>query len=335
MRISADRARVLLEAARSKRILVVGDLMWDRYIYGTVDRISPEAPVPVLTVTKERHMPGGASNVAWNVQTLGGQAAVCGVMGCDSAADELQAFFREQGIDAEAAVSFEDARTTVKMRIVAETQQVVRVDWDDRAALDDAAMERFLGVVVAEVEKADGVIIEDYGKGVVSQGVADAVLRTAQARGIPVGYDPKDDHPLRVSGVTVATPNRHEAYHAVGRHEGPPGEDPLKDEALLQVGRLLLDQWEPEVLLMTLGPQGMLLLDREGRPRHAPTRAREVYDVSGAGDTVIATLVLALAGGANAEEAADLANYAAGVVVGHVGTATCAPDELLASIEQA
>jgi D-beta-D-heptose 7-phosphate kinase/D-beta-D-heptose 1-phosphate adenosyltransferase len=333
MTISANRVQELLDAFGRQRILVVGDLMWDRYIYGRVSRISPEAPVPVVEVTREIHMPGGASNVAWNVQALGGRSAACGILGRDEAAGELKAFFGEKGIECEAALEFDDARTTVKTRIVAESQQVVRVDWDNLANFSDPVVERFCGCVAEEVARSTGVIIEDYGKGVVRQEVVDTVLRAAREKGIPVGFDPKDNSVLNVAGVTVATPNRKEAYAAVGRQDRMGHENPLEDASLLKVGAELLEKWKPKQLLLTLGAQGMLLLEPGMEPRHVPTRAREVYDVSGAGDTVIAACTLALASGAGFVEAAEVANHAAGVVVGHVGTATCTPRELLESID--
>ena len=333
MTIDTKRVQGLLNEFPKQRILVVGDLMWDRYIYGNVNRISPEAPVPVVEVNREIHMPGGASNVAWNVQALGGRSAACGILGRDEAASELKAFFNGKGIDCEAALEFDDARTTVKTRIVAESQQVVRVDWDNVADFAAPVVERFCSSVAEEVARSTGIIIEDYGKGVVRQEVVDTVLSVAKKAGIPVGFDPKDNHKLDVAGVTIATPNRKEAYSAVGRPDRNPHEHPLEDKVLLEVGADLLAKWAPKQLLITLGPQGMLLLEPGMEPRHVHTRAREVYDVSGAGDTVIAACLLAISSGAGFVEAAEVANHAAGVVVGHIGTATCSPRELLESID--
>lgn len=333
MSIRPERAEAILNRFTDQRILVVGDLMWDRYIYGAVSRISPEAPVPIVEVGRESHMPGGASNVAWNIQTLAAQAVACGILGRDDAAEELKAFFEREGVDASAALQFEEARTTLKMRIVAESQQVVRVDWDNQATLTAAHMKEFCERIQEEVGKSTGVIIEDYGKGVVQQQVVDTVLAAAAKHGVPTGLDPKDNRELLVKGVTVATPNRKEAFHVVGHPESAAGPDPMTDGALLEVSSALLEKWDSKLLLITLGAQGMLLAQKDCPPKHVPTRAREVYDVSGAGDTVIAACVLALSAGATFEEAAELANHASGVVVGHVGTASCTPAEVLDSVK--
>lgn len=332
MTVSRSRAEQIAAALPSLRVVVVGDLMLDRYIYGTVRRISPEAPVPVVQVVNETSMPGGASNVAWNIRTLGGQADVAGIIGADTDGQALTQLLQEGGVATDAVLAVSAARTTVKTRIIAERQQVVRVDWERALDLSDADRAQFLDRVRRAVAAADGVIIEDYGKGVLSQAVVDTVLTAAAPRSIPVGYDPKDDHAIRVQGVTVATPNLKEAYAAVGREEPVAIEDPLSDAGLLAVGNDLLAKWGVELLMITLGPAGMLLLEKGADPVHVPTRAREVFDVSGAGDTVIATVTLAMAAGASYREAAELANYAAGVVVAQVGTAPCTAAQLLEAI---
>jgi len=333
MTIKLERAEALVEQFSRQRILVVGDLMLDRYVYGTVERICPEAPVPVVDVTEERWMPGGASNVARNVRSLSGHAVACGIVGKDPEGERLQRLFELEGVGFEASLQSEEIRTTVKTRVIAARQQVVRVDWDNKSGFSEGLLNTFCEVARRGAGRATGVIIEDYGKGVVQQQVVDTVIEAARAAGVPTGFDPKDNRELDVAGVNVATPNRREAYHAVGVTEGRPAGDPTEDTELLRVGELLLVRWAPEHLLITLGPQGMLLFSSRGPVRHVPTRAREVFDVSGAGDTVIATYVLALAAGAAPEEAAELANHAAGVVVGKLGTATCDPVELLESIE--
>jgi D-beta-D-heptose 7-phosphate kinase/D-beta-D-heptose 1-phosphate adenosyltransferase len=329
MSLDAQRLRRILARFPEQRIVVVGDLMLDRYIHGAVERISPEAPVPVVRVREERRVPGGASNVAWNVRALGGEAAVCGVVGRDAAGRELLALLGRRGIRTAGVQARPGVRTTVKTRVIAERQQVVRIDWEDRLEWPATASERFCARVEREVAKASGVILEDYGKGVVVQPVVEAALRSARRAGVPSGLDPKDNEQLRVRGITVATPNRREAFVGAGRADPGAGPDPLRDVALLGTARALLRRWQPRHLVVTLGPQGMLLAAPGERPRHIPTRAREVFDVSGAGDTVIAACLLSLAAGATHEEAAEIANYAAGVVVGKIGTATCTPAELL------
>jgi len=319
---------------KKRRVIVVGDLMIDRYIVGSVSRISPEAPVPVVHVHSEKAVPGGASNVALNVRSLGGLATVAGVIGADADGRELSVLLDARGVSMAAAVTDTSIRTTVKTRVIAERQQVVRIDWEDRFAFSTGTLAEFERKLHAEIKNADGVIIEDYGKGVIIQDVVDIVLGAAKARNIPVGLDPKENHELQVEGITLATPNRKEAFSAAGIPETRPAAHPLADQELLSVGRILLDKWKPELLMITLGAHGMLLLEKGKAPVHVPTRAREVFDVSGAGDTVIATCVLARAAGASFVEAAEIANYAAGVVVGKIGTATCSPEELLAWVPE-
>ena len=330
MSLDLHRARDLVGAFPSRRILVLGDVMLDRYIYGGVSRISPEAPVPVVAVTHEKSMPGGASNTAWNIQALGGRAAAAGVVGHDVAGAELRALLAAGGVGLDSLLEAEGVRTTVKTRIIAERQQVVRVDWDDVVEFPERLWRVFGDRLRRDTEQVSGVIIEDYGKGVVSQAAVDLVMAAARDRKIPVGLDPKERQELNVRGITVATPNRKEAFHLAGAPDSRPATHPLEDRPLLEVSEKLLEQWQAEMILVTLGPQGMLLRSRSGILHHVPTRAREVFDVSGAGDTVIAACVLALAAGATPIEAAELANYAAGVVVGKLGTATCSPEELLA-----
>ena len=322
----------LLEESRKRRILVVGDLMLDRFVYGHVTRISPEAPVPVVRVSRETAMPGGASNVACNIRALGARAAIAGLLGKDREGVELRWLLEHGGVDAECALMFAGARTIVKERIIAEQQQVVRVDFEKPAEWSKRQQEKFLAMLALEMEKADGVIIEDYGKGAVTQPVVDLIMECAARRGIPVGLDPKEGHDLAMKGITVATPNRKEALAIAGIPDPGVRENPLTDKTLLKAGAILMEKWAAKNLAITLGPQGVLLLGRGRVPQHVQTRAREVYDVSGAGDTVIAACVTALAAGASFAEAVQLANIAAGVVVGKLGTASCTPEELLASM---
>ncbi len=329
MNITRKRAAQLLKKFARRRVLVVGDLMLDRYVYGSVTRISPEAPVPVVKVVRETSMPGGASNVAGNIRALGGQAAVAGMIGKDAAGVELRWLLTHAGVDVECAMMFAGAGTIVKERIIAERQQVVRVDFERSATWSPRQSEKFLALLALELDRADGVIIEDYGKGAVTQAVVDLVLAKAAKRGLPVGLDPKDGHELAFQGITVATPNRKEAFAIAGVVDPGAKVDPLADKALRRTGEILMAKWAAENLAITLGAQGMYLLSRGQAPRHVPTRAREVFDVSGAGDTVIAACVTALAAGAKFIEAAELANVAAGVVVGKLGTASCTPEELL------
>jgi len=330
-----ERARELTAAFKRQRVLVVGDLMLDKYIHGSVERISPEAPVPVVRVVRERTVPGGAANVAGNICGLGGRAMLAGIVGCDPEGGALIGLLKENGIGTRGVARLRGFRTTVKTRVIADRQQVVRVDWDSNAGFPDRAVGRFCATLAALVDACSGVVIEDYSKGVVRQEVVDAVLDAAKRKGIPVGLDPKDNEDLNLGGITLATPNYKEAHVCAGLPvRSPPPGDPLKDPSLRRAAEILMEKWAPRLLIVTLGPQGMYLASRDRAPRVIPTRAREVYDVSGAGDTVIATCVLALAAGAGFDEAAVLGNNAAGVVVGKLGTATCSPEELLRSVEQ-
>jgi D-beta-D-heptose 7-phosphate kinase/D-beta-D-heptose 1-phosphate adenosyltransferase len=226
-------------------------------------------------------------------------------------------------------------QTTVKTRVLAERQQVVRVDRENSSEIPDGAIGELCSRAAELAGEVDGVIVEDYGKGAVCQPVVEQVLASARERGIPVGFDPKEDHPLEISGVTLATPNYREACAAAGLPYRPLGGDAEDDSCLGETAAVLVERWKPDLLCITLGPRGMYVRHGNGGPVMIPTRAREVFDVSGAGDTVIAVALLSLSCGATHEEAASLANYAAGVVVGKVGTAPCTPGELLQSVGQA
>lgn len=332
--MNIERARELSKSFSRQRILVVGDLMLDKYIHGSVDRISPEAPVPVVRVGRERQVPGGAANVASNICAFGGQAVIAGVVGNDVAGRDLLALMSAQGISTRAVRTVTGLQTTVKMRVLADRQQVVRVDWENDPQLPSDDIQAFCDLIATEMQSCDGVVIEDYSKGIVCQAVMDAVLSGARKKGIPVGLDPKDNLNLIIKGITLATPNYKEAHVCAGLPaKAPPPGDPLKDNSLRKAAEALLNIWEPEQLLVTLGANGMYMVSKNTPPFVIPTRAREVYDVSGAGDTVIATCVMALAAGASFGEAAVLGNNAAGVVVGKLGTATCSPEELITSVE--
>ena len=333
MTISPQRRRDLIEAFRGRRVLVVGDLMLDRYISGRVGRLSPEAPVPIVQVQSERSVPGGAANVARNVRALGGVPIVTGLVGHDSDGDELMDLLREGGIAVDGVQQVERVRTTVKARIVAERQQVARVDYETVAWQDEAIVRALAGCAAELAADADAIVLEDYGKGVVRQPLADAVVAAAGKAGRPVGYDPNSSVDLDLRSVRVATPNLGEAFAAAGMARASDADDG-DDIAIEEAGRRLMRKWHPDLLMITLGPAGMYLRTSEGGSTRIPTHAREVFDVSGAGDTVIAATMLSLLAGASDCEAAWLANGAAGVVVGKLGAATCTGEELLARLEQ-
>jgi len=323
-----------------QRILVVGDLMLDEFVWGKVSRISPEAPVPVLDVQQTRYYPGGAANVARNLRCFGPAVTLVGAIGEDVAGERLKTLLGEQGINCEPMLVCPDRPTTHKQRISAITrqrqgqihiedqQQLVRVDREERKPISDAQSAELLKRLGELIPEHDAVIIEDYAKGLIDQDVVDGIVAAAKAAGVPVTVDPNPNNPLGWHDVTTVKPNRREAFLAA--------ELPYSDEeadAIAAADRLL-EKWGTEMLLVTLGEDGMLLCRKDAAPYHTPTRAKEVYDVSGAGDTVIAVYTLALASGADGIAAAELANHAAGIVVGKLGTATTNATELMDSFRQ-
>ena len=328
------RVRELLDAAKLSRVLVLGDVMLDQFIWGNVSRISPEAPVPVVEFERESFMPGGAANVARNLTAFGTATELLGVCGNDAAGEQLHTLLTENRVDCRGLLPVPGRMTTKKTRIIAQRQQVARVDRETRTDIDRATQKRLLKVLDHRLAKADALIIGDYGKGVVTQPLLDEIKQRCRARGIWLSLDPKPVHQLGLTGLSLITPNRKEAFELAGVADGRRGADPLQDAALRSVAEKILTGLEPAVLLITLGDQGMLLCQRGQQPFHIPTAAREVFEVSGAGDTVIASFTLAIVAGASPLEAAIFSNHAAGVVVGKVGTATVTPAELLASFER-
>lgn len=329
--LAPTRVRQLLAGATRNRILVVGDVMLDQFIWGRVSRISPEAPVPVVEFERESFMPGGAANVARNLTALGAPTGLLGAVGEDDAARRLRALLMSERVDCDGLLTLDTRATTIKTRIIAHQQQVVRVDREARGELDGTATRSLLKALERQLEGASAVIVGDYGKGVVTQALLDELKPRCRARGIWLSVDPKPVHHLNLAGLSLITPNRKEAFELAGLPDGTRGGEPRKDDRLLEVAAKLLSELRPALLLITLGEQGMLLCQRAHKPFHIPTVAREVFDVSGAGDTVIASFTLAIAAGASPVEAAIFSNHAAGVVVGKIGTATVAPGELLAS----
>jgi D-glycero-beta-D-manno-heptose-7-phosphate kinase len=328
---SVKRLRQILSRFPQQHILVVGDVMLDQFLWGKVSRISPEAPVPVVEITRESFFPGGAANVARNLRALDSSVSLLGVLGDDDAGAELRSLLEQQGIDTAGLVVDPHRPTTVKTRIVAHHQQMVRFDREKCLGLSSALERKVLEYFESRLKNVSAVIFEDYAKGVLSQKLLNILQRRAhQARKITAA-DPNSRQRLRYSGLTAVTPNRGEAFVAAGVQYVEPNAEVLHDEALLRVGQKLLRTWKPRNLLITLGEHGVCLFRPGKKPHHIPTVAQEVFDVSGAGDTVIATLVLALAAGADPTEAAEISNHAAGIVVGKVGTATCSMDELVES----
>ena len=332
MRSSSENSRFLelIAAFADKRILAIGDLMLDEFIWGKVSRISPEAPVPVVNVTGESYYPGGAANVARNVREFTAHTSVMGLTGTDAHGARLMQLLRDCSIDTAGVQQDPEFSTTVKTRIIARSQQVVRVDRERKTPLTAERIGFAKQYLDAAVAKADGVIVADYGKGFLTQPLADYICSLARRWNKILTVDPHPHTALSWRGATAVKPNRAEAFSAAGIPASDPVEPALSDDALLEAGRKLLQLWDTRNLLITLGEQGMLLLQDGAPPYHTPARGREVFDVSGAGDTAICVLTLALAAGASPPEAAELANRASGIVVGKLGTATVTPDELRA-----
>lgn len=329
--LKSARVSKLLAAAKRSRILVVGDVMLDQFIWGNVSRISPEAPVPVVDFQRESFMPGGAANVARNLSALGASPELFAVVGTDDSADQLRSLLREQHVDCGGLVEHPSRPTSIKTRIVAHQQQVVRVDRESRGPLDPTTTGHLLETIEARLKDAAAVIVGDYGKGVVTQPLLDGLKELCRKRGVWLSLDPKPVHHLDLSGISLITPNRKEAFELSGILDETRSTNPLADKNLISTTASLLNGMSPALLLITLGELGMLLCRRGEKPVHIPTVAQEVFDVSGAGDTVIASFTLAIAAGASPLEAAIISNHAAGVVVGKVGTAIVAPKELVAS----
>jgi len=321
--VSSLRARAdWVSALGGHRIVVLGDVMLDRYLWGRAERISPEAPVPVVKVDREETKLGGAANVALNLKALGDHPYLVGLSGDDAQARVLHERLTHYGFDTSGLVAVAGRPTIQKTRVLAGTQQVVRVDREDDSEVEGADADRILACFEAALPSADAVLISDYGKGTLSAGVVDAAVHAARARGLFVAVDPKQTHFHRYRDVSILTPNHHEACFAAGRK--------VKDqEGLEAIGRMLREQLAAEYLLITRGEQGMSLFSANAKPDHIPTVAQHVFDVTGAGDTVIATLTAAVAGGLEVPDACRLANVAARRAVAEVGSYAVTRQELV------
>jgi D-glycero-beta-D-manno-heptose-7-phosphate kinase len=311
------------------RVLVVGDIVLDHYIWGKVSRISPEAPVPIVNVTRESLLLGGATNVVNNIHSLGGLVSVCGVIGQDAAGKQLLHLLHEQGIRTDGLIVDSARPTTIKTRVIAHNQQVVRFDRETKERIERDTHRRIFDFVGKQLsEGLDSIVLSDYCKGVVTSGLVRDIVKLAKKHEVIVTVDPKVSHFGMYSGVTILTPNITEA--SIGSKIEIDNE-----QSLLKAGKLLLKRLKCDAVLITRGEQGMSLFGHFGKVTHIPTVAREVFDVTGAGDTVISTLTLAMASGASMVDAARISNYAAGIVVGVVGTSTVKPEELKQRIKQA
>jgi rfaE bifunctional protein kinase chain/domain len=326
--IALERLREVLGRFPTIRVSILGDLMLDRYIWGDVNRVSPEAPVPVVEVTRDSVRFGGAANVAENVASLGAPASVVGLVGDDAAGRELVELLRGRGVDVGRVVVDPGRPTTTKTRIIAHSQQVVRADRESSSDVSGAPAEEIARRLREAIAGSDVLVVSDYGKGVVTGTVLPEAIALARRGGKIICVDPKESHFDSYIGVTALTPNQKEAGNAVGRRI-------RDDESLKEVGWELSRRLEAECVVITRGELGMSLFLRGGELVHLPTVAREVYDVTGAGDTVVGVLAVALAAGATMVEAALIANHAAGIVIREIGTASVTPDEIEASFAEA
>ncbi len=310
------------------KILVIGDIIVDHFVWGKVSRLSPEAPVPIVEVSKESFVPGGSGNVAHNIAALKGQVFLCGVIGHDLVGSQIVELINDLGVDTNGVFTDAGIPTIQKTRIIANIQQIVRIDREDRESKDKTIITRGQQYLKETIPQVDAIIISDYGKGMISVPLLKETIKLAHRYNKVITVDPKVEHFLKYKGVTCITPNHLEA--AQGIHYPVP-RDQAETEML---GEKIIKKLHCQSLLITQGEKGMTLFEQGKRSLHIPTMAREVFDVTGAGDTVISTLTLALAAGADLKQAAYIANHAAGIVVAKVGTATCSPEELKENLIQ-
>jgi D-beta-D-heptose 7-phosphate kinase/D-beta-D-heptose 1-phosphate adenosyltransferase len=319
--LDTKRLRELLDGFPRTKVAILGDIMLDRYVWGDVNRISQEAPVPIVEVRRNSSRFGASANVAENVAALGARAVLVGVVGDDEAGRELISLLTGRGVDVGSVITVPDRPTTTKLRVIAHSQQVVRADSEVTTDLTGDVEARVLEGLAGAIEECDVLIVSDYGKGVVTQKTIAAAISTAREQGKMVCVDPKESHFASYVGVTAITPNQKEAGTAVGAT--------IADEdSLLGVGWELQKRLEAECVVITRGEQGMSLFMSGGELVHLPTAARDVFDVTGAGDTVVSVLAVALAAGASMVEAAMIANHAAGLVIREVGTASASVDAI-------
>ena len=321
MPIKPERIKELTSKMGKSKILILGDIMLDEYLFGAVNRISPEAPVPVVEVTSDKFLLGGAANVGANIKRLGDEPILVGVVGEDEASVKLSQLLKKREISSNFLVNDSSRQTTIKTRVIAGNQQIVRYDRENRHELDSVIEEKVLAVFRSNLEKISAVIISDYGKGMITLSLLEKVIELCIQNEIFIAVDPKETHFHNYKKVSLITPNHHEAGFAYGKR--------ITNIAdLLEVGNGLLKKLQAKSILITRGADGMSLFTDGAEPSHIPTFARKVFDVTGAGDTVIATFVSAVCAGADLIEASIIANAGAGITVGEIGTASVTPDLL-------
>jgi rfaE bifunctional protein kinase chain/domain len=325
-KISKQSLEKIFQSLGSHKILILGDVMLDEYLWGNVSRISPEAPVPVVEILKETVKLGGAANVALNVQALKDQPVLLGVVGQDKNGERIKEILKDNNLSGEGIFADSDRQTTIKTRIIAHSQQVVRADREKTDEIPLKLSEKFFDFIQSKIKEIDGIIISDYGKGMINGGLLQKVIALAKDNDLFVGVDPKETHFMSYRKVSVITPNHHEASFVFGKR--------IKDEqSLEEVGWGLLERLDVDSLLITRGEKGMSLFEKNHTLTHFPTVAKEVYDVTGAGDTVISAFTCAKAAGADFKEAALLSNHAAGIAVGELGTAQVTKEQLMEDLK--
>ncbi|MGL4855045.1 MAG: bifunctional heptose 7-phosphate kinase/heptose 1-phosphate adenyltransferase [Lentisphaeria bacterium] len=327
--------QLLVNNFANMKVGVIGDLILDRYIWGDATRISPEAPVPIVHVKRRNIALGGAANVINNICHLGGQCHCYGVIGNDREGDSLINLLVEIGCTTDGVVRDVERCTTVKTRVLAGNQQIVRIDEEQSDALSDIVRYEFVKKVKHDISNGviNGLIFEDYNKGVLNKQMVQELVDFANEYGVLTAMDPHPGNKMDIKGLTFMTPNRSESFALAGVFHTDGILPVAKDSALMEVGRILMERWAPKMLITTLGPHGMAMFRFGHEVFHIPTEAQKVFDVSGAGDTVIGTLMLALLAGCTGEQAAEVANHAAGVVVGFVGTVPIEKELLIASFK--
>jgi len=321
-----NKFRHMIAGFKNTKVLVVGDLMLDRFVWGAVERISPEAPVPVVKITSESAMMGGASNVANNICALGASALITGIIGDDIAGGEFLQLVRKQGMNEDGIILSKKRPTIVKTRIIAQHQQVVRTDKEFVSQINSREAKKILTYIKSNMRKISAIVISDYGKGIVTRYLVKQIIKLNGEFNYPIIVDPMPMHFTYYKNTTMVTPNNHEAGESLKTE--------IKDEqSLVRVGKNLLKLLQANSILITRGEKGMSLFERDGKVTNIPTVAKEVFDVTGAGDTVVGALALCLGNKASMYESAYIANHAAGIVVGKLGTATVSMDELRKSVE--
>lgn len=326
MKIKPKELKNFVPKFKDMHVLVVGDLILDHYIFGNVDRISPEAPVPVVWAEREKHLGGGTANVGLNLIDLDAKVTLCGVVGNDHFGNILYSLIKEKGINTSLIFKDKQRPTTLKTRIFAQHQQVVRVDWESTSELSLELSNKILSKIKKDIDMFDAVIIEDYGKGIINPYLVQELISICKEKKRIITVDPKEEHFDYYEGVTALTPNLREAQIAAGFK--------IKNKHEIELlGEMVMDRLKAKALLVTMGEDGMKLFEKDESSSHIPTLAQEVFDVTGAGDTVIAVFTLALASGASFLQAAALANCAASVVVGKLGASTTDPQELMETVD--